>query len=61
MEYIVANWYELFTAGLSIIGAASIIAFAIAPLTRTKRDDKLAVALKRVHAWLSALALNSNK
>lgn len=44
---------------LMVIGGASIVAAAVAPLTKTDVDNKVAKVLKKVHAFLSKyVALN---
>ena len=52
---IAINWAM---ALLTVIGAASVAAAAIAPLTKTDKDDKIARLLKKAHAVLSKLAFN---
>lgn len=52
------NLYLYLTAALAVVGAASVAAAAIAPLTKTKVDDKVAGVLSKVHGLLSKLALN---
>lgn len=43
---------------LAVIGGASVVAKVMAPLTKTKLDDKLAGWLGKAHAVISKLALN---
>lgn len=43
---------------LTVIGAASVAVKAIAPLTKTKVDDKLGGALTKLVNLLGKLALN---
>lgn len=43
---------------IAIVGSASVAAAAIAPLTETKVDDKLAGLLSRLKALLDKIALN---
>ncbi len=43
---------------LAVVGGASALVRAVAPLTKTKVDDKLAGALSFLHKLLSKVALN---
>lgn len=43
---------------LMLVGGASILVKLIAPLTKTKVDDKAASLLDRVKSFLEKLALN---
>lgn len=55
------NWDTIVVTILSIIGGASIIVSALAPLTKTyKGDDKVASVLKTIHAALSKVSLDSS-
>lgn len=49
---------EYLPTALAIVGAASVAVRAIAPITATKLDDKLAGVISKVHSLLSKLALN---
>jgi hypothetical protein len=53
-----SNWSTILVTLLAVIGGASIIVKAIAPLTATDADDKAAAWLDKVHEWLSKIALN---
>lgn len=57
--WIVANWQTLLVTLLSIIGGASVIVRAIAPLTSTTKDDEAVRFLDKVYGWLNKLALNT--
>ena len=63
IAWFMANWGLIITTLLAVIGGASIMVKAIAPLTRSDSDDKLVSFLEKVQAWLAKLALNtpSNK
>jgi len=56
-----ANWLTVVATLLSIVGGASIIVKAIAPLTANTKDDEVAGWLDKVHGWLSKIALNAPK
>ncbi len=43
---------------LAVVGGASAICKAIAPLTSTKLDDEAATFLDKVYALISKIALN---
>lgn len=58
MSWILDNWMTVLVVILTVIGAASVVVKAIAPLTASKTDDKVAGWLDKVHAWLSRVALN---
>lgn len=58
MSWILANWVTILTTLLAIIGGASAIVAAIAPLTKSTADNRLLDALRWLHDKLSHLALN---
>ena len=52
------NWQLLMgTAGTVVLGA-SLMVKALAPLTKNKKDDKLAALLDKAVPFLNKLALN---
>jgi hypothetical protein len=57
-NFLLENYAQILIVGSGIISGASIIAAAIAPLTKTDKDDKLARFLKKAHLFISKLALN---
>lgn len=58
IAWITANWQVVLgTAGTVVLGA-SLAVKAIAPFTKTDKDDRAAGWLTKVHALLSKLALN---
>ena len=55
---ILPDWAPtVLTVGLAIVGGASVILKAVAPLTENKWDDKAAGLLPKLHALLSKIAL----
>jgi len=58
ITWILSNWQLVVTTALAIIGGASVIVAAIAPLTKSDKDDKAASWLKKIHGWLSKVAIN---
>lgn len=58
-SWLMANWQVIVTTLLTIIGGASVIVKAIAPLTRTESDNKLVGLLEKIQAWFAKLSLNT--
>ena len=58
MEWLLTNWQMLLTVVLAVIGGASVVVKAVAPLTNTTVDDKLGGALTWLYNLLSRIALN---
>ena len=58
MSWFVSNGPVVLTWALAIVGGASALVLAVAPLTKTKVDDKLGGALSALHGLLSKVALN---
>ena len=61
MSWLVSNGPVALQWALAVVGGASVLVLAIAPLTKTKADDKLGAALKAVHNLLGKVALNPKK
>lgn len=57
ISYITQNYQLVLVTVLSVIGGASVILRAIAPLTKNKIDDKALTFLGKAHKFLSKLAL----
>lgn len=55
MSWLLENWSVIGLAALSVIGGLWAAAKAIAPLTDSKLDDKLAGILGKVHGVLTKL------
>lgn len=49
---------QIITVALAVVGGASLMVAAIAPLTENKKDDEVASWLKKVHTFLSKVAVN---
>lgn len=58
LSWLAENWQTITMTVTSLIGGASIIVAAIAPLTKSDVDDRALTMLQRAHKWLSKLALN---
>ena len=58
LNWIGSNWTEMLTASLMVLGGLQAAAWAIAPLTETKLDDKVAGWLSKMY---NALAFFSPK
>ena len=58
MSWILANWYVLLAALMTVVGTASTVAAVLAPLTKASWDDKLASRLRWVYEALRKLGLN---
>ena len=61
MSWIIANYTVILVAVVSVIGGASVIVRAIAPLTKSTADNKVAKVLGKIHGWLSKIAMNPKK
>ena len=59
--WLYANWDVIVSVAGVVVMAASLVVKAIAPLTDSTRDDRLAVWLDRVYGWLNTIALNPKK
>lgn len=57
MDWLISNYAAVGLAILSVVGGASIAAKLIAPLTKTKVDDKLANVLSFIHSMLTKIGL----
>lgn len=55
-SWLVGNWGVIVTTLLAVIGGASVMVKAIAPLTKSKADDKAAAWLDKAAGWLSRVA-----
>ena len=55
-SWLIGNWGMLVTTLLAVIGGASVMVHAVAPLTKSKKDDKAAAWLDKVAGWLGAVA-----
>jgi hypothetical protein len=59
ISWLTENWMLVAgTAGTVVMGASVAVA-AIAPLTKTDKDDKAAAWLKKVYTWLYKVSLNT--
>lgn len=58
MAWVMANWQLLVGTAGSVVMGASLAVKAIAPLTKTDKDDRAASWLTKVYTLLSKLALN---
>jgi hypothetical protein len=58
MSWLSSHGPEILTWALVIVGSASVLVRGIAPLTKTKLDDKLGSALSTLHGLLGKVALN---
>lgn len=58
MSWILNNWQSILTTILAIIGGASALVAAIAPLTKSDVDNKVLNALRWLQDKLGLLALN---
>lgn len=58
MSWLVDNWMTVVVTLLTIIGAASVMVKAIAPFTKTTKDDAVAGWLDKLAAFLGRVALN---
>ena len=55
------DWMKIVEIAVVVVGAASVVAVAVAPLTDTKIDDKLAGIFSKAKKLLDAVALNLKK
>lgn len=58
IDWIVAHWADLLIGASGIVAGSSVALHAIAPLTKTDKDDRAASWLDKVSAVLSKLSLN---
>jgi len=58
VAWLSANWQSVVGVAGTVVMGASIIVRAIAPFTKTTKDDKAAGWLDTAYKWLSKLALN---
>lgn len=57
-NWLLENYLVVLGATALVVGTASTVAAAIAPLTKTDADDKLAKALRWLYTSLRKLGLN---
>jgi hypothetical protein len=55
------NWMTLVGVAGTVVMGASMMVKAVAPFTKTVKDDRLAAALDKALGWLNKLALNPKK
>lgn len=53
--------WNIFQAGLTIIGGASVLVKLIAPLTKNTWDDKLAKWITKFYSGLKKISLNQEE
>jgi hypothetical protein len=58
LTWLAENWQTLAITATSVVGGASMIVAAVAPLTKSDKDDRALAVLKKVVSWLEKLALN---
>lgn len=58
MSWFVTNGPTVLLWASAIVGGASALVLAVAPLTKTKVDDKLGGLLNKLHGLLSKVALH---
>lgn len=58
IEAALLNWPLILITVTSVIGGASIIVSALAPLTKNTTDDKVSSVLGKIHRLFSRIALN---
>lgn len=58
IAWISANWQVVVGTAGTVVMSAAIAVKAIAPFTKTDKDDRAAGWLSKVHVFLSKLALN---
>lgn len=58
LGWLSSNWEVLVGTLVAIVGGATAIVRAIAPLTSTRRDDDAVTWLDKVFKWLSKIAVN---
>ena len=58
LSWVVENWQLIVGTLGTIVMGSSILVKAIAPFTRTKKDDEIAGWLDKVYGWLNKLAIN---
>lgn len=61
LNWVVNNYQLVIITVLSLIGGASVALAAIAPLTKTTKDDRVLAVLNKAHSFLSKLALQKPK
>lgn len=61
LAWVTENWQTIVGTTGTIVMGASLIVRAIAPFTKTEKDDKAAGWLDKAHNWLSKIALNPPK
>lgn len=58
ISWLSANWLVLIMVATSVVGGASMIVKAIAPLTKSNLDNRIVKWLDKLHSLLSKVALN---
>lgn len=61
ISWVIANYQMVIGVVGTVVMGASIAVRAIAPLTATDKDDRVASWLGKVHGFLGRLALNPKK
>jgi hypothetical protein len=61
ISWVQTNWMLVAGTASAIVAGSSAVVAAIAPFTKTDKDDKVASWLAKLHKFLSKVALNPTK